>query len=165
MIVDERYYCFGCHESGDVIDFTAKLFALSPYDAAQKLAADFGIDPRTPSAVALTIPQIQRKTSQREREGRCASVMIAYECLLKEWKIRYAPNNDTNEWDGHFAASCHALPQVSYLIDCLYSPDAKLREGIADELLADGTLDCIEQWLKRTTKKEVSTYANETLAA
>ena len=32
------YYCFGCHETGDVIDFTAKLFGLSLYEAARKLA-------------------------------------------------------------------------------------------------------------------------------
>jgi DNA primase len=41
--VDERYYCFGCQATGDVIDFTAKLFDLKPKDAAEKLAADFGI--------------------------------------------------------------------------------------------------------------------------
>ena len=35
MKVDERYYCFGCHETGDVIDFTAKLFGLTPYKAAK----------------------------------------------------------------------------------------------------------------------------------
>ena len=40
MKVDERYYCFGCHETGDVIDFTAKLFGLTPYEAAQKLVSE-----------------------------------------------------------------------------------------------------------------------------
>ena len=29
MKIDERFYCFGCHTTGDVIDFTAKLFDLS----------------------------------------------------------------------------------------------------------------------------------------
>ena len=43
MKVDDRFYCFGCHASGDVIDFTARLFGLSPYAAAQKLETDFGI--------------------------------------------------------------------------------------------------------------------------
>ena len=31
MKIDERFYCFGCHTTGDVIDFTAKLFDLSLY--------------------------------------------------------------------------------------------------------------------------------------
>ena len=48
MKVDDRFYCFGCHASGDVIDFTARLFGISLKDAATKLAADFGIDPRPP---------------------------------------------------------------------------------------------------------------------
>ena len=29
MKVDDRFYCFGCHASGDVIDFTARLFGIS----------------------------------------------------------------------------------------------------------------------------------------
>jgi len=40
---DKRYHCFGCNADGDVIDFAARLFSLSPKDAATKLAADFGI--------------------------------------------------------------------------------------------------------------------------
>ena len=37
--VDTRFYCFGCQADGDVIDFTARLFGLTPKDAAEKLAA------------------------------------------------------------------------------------------------------------------------------
>ena len=43
MKVDQNFICFGCQEKGDVIDFTAKLFGLSPYDAAGKLIADMGL--------------------------------------------------------------------------------------------------------------------------
>jgi len=43
MKIDERFYCFGCHTTGDVIYFTARLFDLSLYDAAKKLANDFNI--------------------------------------------------------------------------------------------------------------------------
>ena len=31
--VDDRFYCFGCQVTGDVIDFTARLFDLKPKDA------------------------------------------------------------------------------------------------------------------------------------
>ena len=37
MKVDQRFHCFGCGADGDVIDFTAKLFNLSPKEAAEKL--------------------------------------------------------------------------------------------------------------------------------
>ena len=43
MKVDQRFHCFGCGKDGDVIDFTAKLFDLSPKEAAEKLAQDFGL--------------------------------------------------------------------------------------------------------------------------
>lgn len=38
------FYCYGCNEHGDVIDFTAKYFNISPLDAVHKLASDFGIN-------------------------------------------------------------------------------------------------------------------------
>ena len=40
---EDYFYCFGCGATGDVIDLTARLFNLSNYEAAQKLAYDFGI--------------------------------------------------------------------------------------------------------------------------
>ena len=51
--VDTRFYCFGCQVKGDVIDFVSKLFGLSLIQAAQKLAADFGLDPNTPQSAAV----------------------------------------------------------------------------------------------------------------
>ena len=43
MKVDKRFHCFGCHADGDVVDFAARLFDLSPRNAALKIASDFGI--------------------------------------------------------------------------------------------------------------------------
>ena len=37
---DDYFYCFGCGIHGDVIDLVARLFNLSSYDAAKKLAYD-----------------------------------------------------------------------------------------------------------------------------
>ena len=47
MKVDERYYCFACNETGDVIDYVARLFGLSNYEAAKKLQSDFCINADT----------------------------------------------------------------------------------------------------------------------
>ena len=55
------YYCFGCHCTGDVIDFTGRsAFACHPLEAARKLAADFGIDPNTPASAAALLPVCAR---------------------------------------------------------------------------------------------------------
>ena len=58
--VDLRYYCFGCHETGDVIDFVGRLFGLSPYETVKKLAADFHIDPTMPTSAAVSISAYKR---------------------------------------------------------------------------------------------------------
>ena len=43
MKVDRRFHCFGCQADGDVIDFTAKLYALGSKEAALKLAEDLSV--------------------------------------------------------------------------------------------------------------------------
>lgn len=56
MKVDRRYYCFGCGATGDVIDFAGKLLRLSPYEAAKRLAQDFGIG--TNGSITATPKQV-----------------------------------------------------------------------------------------------------------
>jgi len=149
MKVDGRYYCFSCHETGDVIDFVGKLFNLCLYDAAKKIAKDFGIWPGSPQAAAKVIAlrsaneNSNKKYAQRARESRCAAALIGYEALLKKWRVQYTPKQEDAEWDHHFTAALMTLPQLSYLIDCLYSPDAEERSSVANELMADGTLNNI----------------------
>ena len=79
MKLNERYfYCFGCGATGDVIDFVARLFGLNSYEAAQKLAQDFGIDPdKPPAAIALTAAccSIWMRISLQIRTGTSASAV------------------------------------------------------------------------------------------
>lgn len=164
MKIDETYYyCFGCHSTGDVIDFTARLFDLSPLTAARKLAADFGIDPNTPVSAAVALPRIRQEESPRDREGRCASVLIEYERLLKNRQRRFAPIQPSDEWDDRFVSASHALPQVSYIIDCLYDASASVRKDVADSLLGDDTIYSIERW--NIAHREEADARDEALAA
>ena len=164
MKINETYfYCFGCHSTGDVIDFTARLFDLSPLDAARKLAADFGIDPNTPASAAVALPRVRQEESPWEREGHCASALIEYERLLKNRQRRFSPVHPSDEWDDRFVSASHALPQVSYLIDCLYDADASMRRNTADSLLGDGTIRSIERW-NAAHREEVDVH-DEALAA
>lgn len=43
MKVDKTYHCFACNAGGDAIDFTARMFGLSQFEAAKKLIDDFGL--------------------------------------------------------------------------------------------------------------------------
>ena len=54
---EDYFFCFSCGAKGDVIDLVARLFDLSSYEAAQKLAADFGLDPKPPTAAAMVKPK------------------------------------------------------------------------------------------------------------
>lgn len=65
MKVDQNFICFGCGAKGDVIDFAAKLFHLTPYEAAKKLIADMGL-----TVTAGDGPDVQpdaRRAARRER--------------------------------------------------------------------------------------------------
>ena len=79
---EDYFYCFGCGASGDVIDLAARLFSLSGYDAAKKLAADFSITGQKPSILA----RLQRGAPQAEAERRCFRVLGDYLRILQDWK-------------------------------------------------------------------------------
>ena len=57
----QMYYCFGCGEHGDAIDFVGKYYDLSLKDAAMKLADDFGIDydRKIPASIEIKRAQIK----------------------------------------------------------------------------------------------------------
>ena len=40
---DKKYFCFGCGEKGDAIDFVAKYYNRSPREAVMQIADEFGI--------------------------------------------------------------------------------------------------------------------------
>ena len=76
MKVDERYYCFACNETGDVIDYVARLFDLSNYEAAKKLQEDFCIN-------ADTVVIRPTYKSKRDFEQRCFIALNRYYQVLK----------------------------------------------------------------------------------
>ena len=86
---EDYFFCFGCGAKGDVIDLVARLFDLSSYEAAQKLAADFGLDPKPPTAAAMVKPKRPYIRQFRENEMLCFRVLTDYLHLLEDWKIRY----------------------------------------------------------------------------
>ncbi len=94
MKVDQRFHCFGCGEDGDVIDFTAKLFDLSPKEAAEKLAQDFGLiyDSQAPPRRRY-VRQKNEAQKFREDRQRCYRVLSDYYYLLKKWEADNSPRH------------------------------------------------------------------------
>ena len=89
MKVDQRFHCFGCGEDGDVIDFTAKLFDLSPKEAAEKLAQDFGLiyDSQAPPRRRYVRQKTEAQKFREDRQ-RCYRVLSDYYHLLKKMGSR-----------------------------------------------------------------------------
>ena len=105
----DYFYCFGCGATGDVIDFVARLFGLSSYEAAKKLAYDFGIDPdKPPAAIALKKPYPLARAFRND-EMYCQRVLCDYLHLLERWKVEYAPQSPEDELDDRFAEACHMI--------------------------------------------------------
>ena len=99
---EEYFFCFGCGAKGDVIDFVARLFNLSSFEAAQKLAADFGLDPKPPTATALPKPKHPCIRQFREDEMLYFRALTDYLHLLEDWKVRYAPKTPDDALDDRF---------------------------------------------------------------
>jgi len=134
MKIDERFYCFGCHTTGDVIGFTARLFGLSLYDAAKKLANDFIIQPLPPGQSA-PIPKLPAAVIERKEEQRVLKILIDYERLLEKWKEEFAPSDPKDEnLDDRFVHAVHHLPTLSDAIDRLFSSDPDERKAIMDHI-------------------------------
>ena len=120
-VADDHYYCFACGEHGDVIDFVGRLFQLSPYDAARKLMTDFHLSPdKPPSAAALHAKRIRTEAQQlMENERLCFSVLSDYARVLRDWKVRYAPQSPDAPVHARFVEACHKLDQTEYHLDML----------------------------------------------
>ena len=156
-VADDHYHCFACGEHGDVIDFVSKLFQLSLYDAAQKLAADFHLSPdKPPSAAALHAKRIRTEAQQlKANERLCFSVLSDYARVLRDWKVQYAPQSPAEAPDERFVEACHKLDEVEYYLDILTSGNSYERSEVIHQQMADGKLDELRQRLEKIHKEEI----------
>ena len=137
---EDYFYCFGCGASGDVIDLAARLFGLSSYDAAQKLAADFGIAEQKPSILA----KLQRGKSQAETERRCFRVLGDYLQILQDWKENCALQSPEDAIDPRYAEACHMLERIENMLDILTLGTPKERAEVVADLQKDNRLALME---------------------
>ena len=129
----DYFYCFGCHASGDVIDFTGRLFGISLKDAVTKLAADFGV---SEDARQVSV----RQNPFRLDELRCRRALTAYLHLLKKWKTQYAPNTPEDSLDDRFVESCQQYDRIAGLLEMLDEASSTQRSHTVSALTADGSV-------------------------
>lgn len=153
MKVDDRFYCFGCGASGDVIDFTARRFGISLKDAATKLAADFGSNPRPPTEVH--IPKRHAEPCP-DSERLCICVLQDYLRLLRIWRVRYEPVEPGAPMDDRFVESCQMEATINFFLDILIAGDPALRERVLEVLLKDGSIYELQAYVEKQKKEEPS---------
>ena len=151
---EDYFFCFGCGAKGDVIDLVAKLFNLSSYDAAKKLAYDFGIDPdKPPAAAALRKPKYPLAKAFQNETLHCQRILYDYLHLLERWKMQYAPKTPEDTLDDRFVEACQMLDYIEDLTDILTFAELEVRVKTVDMLQKDGMIDRLEERLKRAVKE------------
>ena len=115
---EEYFYCFGCGATGDVIDFTARLYNLSPKEAAEKLAQDFGLayDSQAPPRRRYVK---QKSEAQKFKEDRdhAFRVLVDYFHLLQKWETDYSPKTPEENPHPRFMEAIQKKDYVGYLLD------------------------------------------------
>ncbi|WP_125116847.1 LPD16 domain-containing protein [Agathobaculum sp. Marseille-P7918] len=115
---EEYFYCFGCGATGDVIDFTARLYNLSPKEAAEKLAQDFGLayDSQAPPRRRYVR---QKSEAQKFKEDRdhAFRVLADYFHLLRKWETDYTPKTPEENPHPRFMEAIQKKDYVGYLLD------------------------------------------------
>ena len=130
---EDYFFCFGCGASGDVIDFTARLFGISLKDAVTKLAADFGV---SEDARQVSV----RQNPFRLDELRCRRALTDYLTLLKTWKTQYAPNTPGDSLNDRFVESCQQYDRIAGLLEMLDEASSTQRSQAVSALIADGSV-------------------------
>lgn len=157
---EEYFFCFGCGAAGDVIDFVARLFDLTSWQAAQKLAADFGLDPKPPSTAALPKPKYPHIRQFREDEMLCIRVLTDYLHLLEDWKVRYAPKTPEDSLDDRFVEACQMHCHIEYMADMLTVGSLEERTALVEKLMKGGKITFLKDYTARK-KKEVKHHGEE----
>ena len=115
---EEYFYCFGCGATGDVIDLTARLYNLSPKEAAEKLAQDFGLiyDSQAPPRRRYVRQKTEAQKFQENRDH-AFRVLADYFHLLRKWEAGYTPKTPEEPMHPRFLEAVQQKDYIGYLLD------------------------------------------------
>ncbi len=115
---EEYFYCFGCGATGDVIDFTARLYNLSPKEAAEKLAQDFGLvyDSQAPPRRHYVRQKTEAQKFKEDRDH-VFRVLADYFHLLQKWETNYTPKTPEENLHPRFMEAIQKKDYTGYLLD------------------------------------------------
>ena len=119
--------------------------------------ADFHLSPdKPPSAAAIHAKHIRTEAQQlMENERLCFSVLSDYARVLRDWKVRYAPQSPDAPVHARFVEACHKLDETEYYLVILCVGDSHERAEVVRQQMADGKLDELRQRLEEIQKEEL----------
>ena len=140
---EEYFYCFGCGATGDVIDLTARLYNLSPKEAAEKLAQDFGLiyDSQAPPRRRYVRLKTEAQKFQENRDH-AFRILADYFHLLRKWEAGYTPKTPEEPMHPRFLEAVQQKDYIGYLLDSFLedSPE-KQKLWIAEHQSTIATLE------------------------
>ena len=142
MKIDDRFYCFGCHETGDAIDYVSKLFGMGLRDATIKICEDLSLeyDKTVQKTKPVSKPLRPHKSEAQifaEAQKNIFRVLSDFRNLLMKWKKEYEPRSPDEEFHPHFVEALQEIDSVEYHLDTLTrGAGAKLLLGCKGKAIA-----------------------------
>ena len=135
---EDYFYCFGCGATGDVIDFTARLYDLSPKEAAEKLAQDFGLsyDNKAPPRRSYVRQKSEAQVRKEKREHGWR-VLTDYYHLLRKWEADYSPKMPDEDPHPRFLEAIQKKDYMGYLLDTFLDSSTEEQDQWIAEHIAE----------------------------
>lgn len=133
MKIDRNYHCFACGVGGDAIDYVARMYGLSQYEAAAKLIEDFGLPVEINGKLELTDSQRKRIRSEMEEKEKLikikerfrrwcnTTIEVLKESLAEIERVGVFLINKSPDmiFSDAYVELLHAEPIISYWLDIL----------------------------------------------
>lgn len=122
---EQRFKCYACGASGDVIDLIGHLANLSPLDTVRELNDTFhlriDVDKHVPSEEIKRRKLVaEGKRAFKEWERWAHNTMAEYFRALRSWRRVYAPKRPDEEFHPKFLESLHKMDYIEYLLDTVF---------------------------------------------
>ncbi|MBP5745704.1 MAG: DNA primase [Lachnospiraceae bacterium] len=158
MKIDNRFYCFGCNETGDAIDYVSKLFGIGLREAAIKICEDLSLEydkttQKTKPANRPIRPQKSEAQILAEAQKYIFKVLSDFRGMLKKWKKEYEPRSPDEEFHPHFVEALHKIDSVEYHLDTLLKGDETDRALLVSE--QEKKVDGIKERLRYYKEQQI----------
>ena len=164
MKIDNRFYCFGCNETGDAIDYVSKLFGIGLREAAIKICEDLSLeyDKTTQKTKSVSRPIRPQKSEAQifaEAQKYIYKVLSDFHGMLKKWKKEYEPRSPDEEFHPHFVEALQEIDNVEYHLDTLLEGDETDRASLVSE--QEKKVVGIAERLKRCKEIQAESFGDD----